>query len=108
VDGILSNSNQPPIIILQADHGPGANTNLFDFQDTCHLERSAILNAYFFPDQGYELLDQGISPVNSFRVILNQFFGTNLALLDNFTYYSYWDDPFHFIDVTDSLNGPCK
>lgn len=30
-----------------------------------------IQNNYYFPDLDYRLLNQNISPVNSFRIILN-------------------------------------
>jgi hypothetical protein len=38
-------------------------------------------SAYYFPDNKYENLYNGISPVNSFRVILNKHFQTNITLL---------------------------
>jgi hypothetical protein len=42
-----------------------------------------IMNAYYLPDGGSELLYDSISPVNSFRVILNRYFGMNMDLLDD-------------------------
>ena len=38
----------------------------------------SILNAYYFPGGRYEGLYEAISPVNSFRVVLNTFFGAKL------------------------------
>jgi len=48
----------------------------------------AILNAYYFPDNDYSLLYPEISPVNSFRVILNKYFKTGLSLLKDDAYNS--------------------
>jgi hypothetical protein len=73
VDHLIRESSVPPVIILQGDHGvprlPGWN-------DT-------ILNAYYLPGNGDSQLYQGISPVNSFRVIFDQFFGGQLPLLSD-------------------------
>jgi hypothetical protein len=108
VDEILKNSATLPIIIIQGDHGPGAYTNLFLIEKSCLRERGSILNAYFFPDQNYTALPQDITPVNTFRIILNQFFGADLPLLKNRIYFSYWDDPYNFVDVTDRLDEACQ
>jgi len=101
VDGILARSTTPPIIILQGDHGPGAYLHWGSLEQTVPAERFGILNAYYFPDQNYASLYPSISPVNSFRVVLNQFFETDYALLPDLHYYSYWSFPFDFIEVTD-------
>jgi hypothetical protein len=101
VDAILSNSETPPIIILQGDHGPGAYLHWGSLENTLPAERFGILNAYYFPDQDYERLYPSISPVNSFRVVLNQFFDQDYEMLDDRHYYSSWSFPFDFIEVTD-------
>jgi len=107
INGILENSSNPPIIILQSDHGPGAYYNSNSAQDTCTKERAGILNAYYFPDNDYETLYESISPVNSFRVIFNTLFETNYMLLDDNTYYSTLDFPYEFVDVTKSRSESC-
>jgi hypothetical protein len=101
LDAILAHSDVPPIIILQGDHGPGAHMHYGSFEKTLPAERFGILNAYYFPDQDYAGLYPSISPVNSFRVVLNQFFGQDYALLPDRHYYSPWGYPFDFTEVTD-------
>ncbi len=101
IDVILSRSETPPIIILQGDHGPGAYLHWGSLEDTLPAERFGILNAYYFPDNDYSRLYPGISPVNSFRVVLNQFFDGEYALLPDRHYYSSWSFPFDFVEVTD-------
>jgi len=108
VDAILQNSPHPPVIIIQGDHGPGAFTNLFAIENTCNRERGSILNAYYFPDQNYAAIPSDITPVNTFRVILNEYFGADLPMLENRVYFSFWDDPYNFVDVTDQMDEPCK
>lgn len=101
VNTILTESETPPIIIIQGDHGPGAYLHWGSLEKTIPAERFGILNAYYFPDQVYARLYPSISPVNSFRVLLNQFFGAGYALLPDRHYYSSWSFPFDFIEVKD-------
>jgi hypothetical protein len=63
-------------------------------------ECMAILNAYLVPPQTKAKLYPGISPVNSFRVILDSLYGGNFPLLPDRSYYATWDEPTKFTDVT--------
>ena len=77
VDELLLKSDIEPIIILQADHGSRGDAGReFD-----------ILNAYFLPENGKHLLYETITPVNSFRIILNLYFDTNYDLLEDKSYF---------------------
>lgn len=99
---LFERSETEPIIIIQGDHGPKGfsdeNSETGDF-----TENFAILNAYYFPDQDYTGLYPSISPVNSFRVVLNKFIGTDFPLLEDESYYSDVAQPFEFISVTDQV-----
>ena len=75
IDQILLRSQVPPILILQSDHGSGLRLNMQSKEKTDLRERMGILNAYYFPNRDYRGLYQEITPVNSFRVVLNTFFG---------------------------------
>lgn len=88
VDAILARSSRPPVIIIQGDHGPGSSFNWSSPEQACLWERAGILNAYYLPGDGAQALYPGISPVNSFRVILNAYFEAGLSLLPDETYFT--------------------
>ena len=94
VKNIIANSKNPPIIIIQGDHG---------YENAPVENRMLILNAYYLPDGGDKLLYPSITPVNSFRVVFNYYFGTNLPLLDNISYFSLYDASFKFIVVPNQM-----
>jgi hypothetical protein len=100
IDRILATSPEPPIIIVQSDHGSELYLDRRSIDNSDVTERMTILNAYYFPDGRYDELYQTISPVNSFRVVLNTFFGAGLELLPDKSYFSTWPDPYNFVDVT--------
>jgi hypothetical protein len=83
VDAILSKSEPPPVIIIQGDHGP-----LPDIAFSGD-EKMPILNAYYLPGtEAQKNLYPSITPVNTFRVILNSYFDQNLPLLNDVSYYA--------------------
>jgi hypothetical protein len=107
VDQILAASPEPPIIIVQSDHGSELYLDRDSAGHTDVTERMRILNAFYFPGGRYEALYQTISPVNSFRAVLNTFFGASLEFLPDRSYFSTWPEPYNFIDVTAAVQaGP--
>jgi hypothetical protein len=80
VDAILKDAPQPPIIIIQGDHGFRGSANGRQ-QVPVGDEWTRILNAYHLPGNAREKLYPAISPVNSFRLIFNHYFGTSFSLL---------------------------
>jgi len=76
IDSILSRSENPPIILLFGDHGPRSMTQWENPDSTYMKECLTNLNAYHLPKtRQSSLLYSQISPVNTFRVIFNQYFG---------------------------------
>lgn len=100
LDAILAKYREPPIIILQADHGPGARLNTRSLADSDPRERMAIFNTYLLPFEGNSDLYSDISPVNTFRIILRRYFGIDIGLLEDRSYFSTWTRSLEFIDVT--------
>lgn len=100
IEKIMSSSRQPPVVILQADHGPGSMLDWEKPGRTSFSERMSILNAYYLPDNADEKLYPEISPVNTFRIVCNHCFGANYRLLKDESYFSTWTRPYKFIKVT--------
>ena len=105
VDQIISRSEQPPVIILQGDHGPSSllDDKLSNPDPENLRERMRIFNAYFFPNVDDGTLYNEITPVNTFRVLLNQYFDANFELAGDISYFSTWEEPYTFIDVTETV-----
>ena len=78
---IIENSPNPPIIVLESDHGPTAYGG---FQN-----RMGNFMAYYFPDKdAASLAYPSITPVNTFRLVFNTYFGGEYPLLNDVSYYS--------------------
>jgi len=106
LDQILAQSPDPPIIIVQADHGPAAELDSsWSVEESFVPERMSILNVYYFPDRDYEALYESITPVNTFRVIFNEFFGTDYELLEDRSFFSSWSSPYLFTDITEEVSA---
>lgn len=105
IDAILDAARVEPIIIVQGDHGPGSFLCHHRLDQTYLVDRMSILNAYHLPAAGETPLYESITPVNSFRVVLNRHFGLDLPLLEDRSYFSERDRPYAFIDVTDEIGS---
>jgi hypothetical protein len=89
---------QEPIIALEADEGPWPDRFIADQHGFPWLEarpdeiqeKFGILNALHLPgvDPASVGFTDDVSPVNTFRIIFNAAFGTDLPLLENTTYLS--------------------
>ncbi len=101
IDYILEHSAEPPVIILQADHGPGIGPGWRLPDGETLWQRLAILNAYYLPYGCDRHLYPTITPVNSFRVVLSCYFGLDYPLLEDKSFFSYWprDYAYVFIEV---------
>lgn len=106
IDKLLSYSEIPPIIILQADEGPYPERsfdNKWKQATKAELrEKMGILNAYYLPDVDQSVLYPSITPVNSFRLIFNLYFDTHFELLSDES-YAFIDKNhiYSFFNVTD-------
>jgi len=66
-------------------------------------ERMGILNAYRFPGAGSKSLYPSITPVNSFRLVFDTYFGTSLGLRPDKALFSLYEQPYRVWDVTWSV-----
>ena len=82
VENIIKKSDVPPVIIIMGDHGPSG-------RDVTPAMRMANLNAYYVNDSAKKDLYESITPVNSFRIVFNNYFGTELPLLEDISYHAY-------------------
>jgi hypothetical protein len=109
IRGILAKSATPPVILIQSDHGSGMMLDWDSLENTCLWERSSNLNALFMPppwrkDDFYS----SITSINSFRVIFTNLFHADYPLLEDKTYYSTWNMPYHFTEVSTQWTESCR
>jgi hypothetical protein len=90
---LLSESSQPPVIVLQGDHAPWLQTGSDQFK---------ILNAYYLPGHN-NLLYPTISPVNTFRLIFDAYLGAGYPLLRDISY----DSPIPYVFDLSPVPNPC-
>lgn len=95
IEKILADNHNSKIIIIQADEGPYIEA---DPQSKNQLSpkniaiRTGILNAIYSPGQDKKFLYQNITPVNTFRLIFNEYFGTNFKKLEDKTFFVFPDE----------------
>lgn len=95
------------IVILQSDHG-SACTDWHD-AERYTLERMRILNAYRVPEHMRGALYQTITPVNTFRVVLNDLFSADLSLQEDQSFIGIPPgDWYKFENVTKLLKNSWK
>lgn len=112
MDRLLARPDEEdPVVILQSDEGPHPLPyeydrfwNWFGATDAQLLEKFRLLNAYHLPGVEAEGLSPTISPVNSFRVVLNEYFGQEMELLPDRS-FTFRDEAhlYRFREVTDRL-----
>ena len=84
VSTLQKESKRPRIIIVQSDHG----YRNFNKQD--NLPRDVELkniSAFYFPGRQYSVLNDSITNVNTFRVVMSEYFNYKLPLLKDTSFY---------------------
>jgi len=107
LEKIIERSQEKPLIVLQADHGPASILGHPHRWTRPHSsegikERLSILYAYYDP-KGNDLFGEKTTPVNTFRLIFDKYFGTEYGRLDDASYFSNYNNMYEFFEITDEL-----
>lgn len=101
-----------PVVILQADEGAfplGYSGTGYRWDHAAPNElmiKMNILNAYYWPNLDRTGLYEGVTPVNSFRLLFKRYFGAHVRLLPD--RIKVWEDGLHpcrFHDVTGKVSA---
>jgi hypothetical protein len=120
LDTRMKRPGPKPIIILQSDEGPwpqrfagdeitrlGADVTPADWLTATPselVEKMAILNALYFPDRDMSAIAETATPVNSFRMVLREYFNVPLEPLpDREIIFESAERLYRFHDVTERL-----
>jgi len=109
VDGILAREARPPVIVFMSDHGPDSlEVTLADWSDPSPeflMERLRNFEAVHLPPEAdRSLLYETMTPVNVLRVVLDAEFGTSLGRLEDRSWFSTYERPFDWRDVTEQVD----
>jgi hypothetical protein len=106
IDMLIESSDPEPIIIIQGDHGATIN---YQDQGINESNRLGILNTYYLPakpnargDQAGNFNDHlypSITPVNTFRLVFDQYFNGDYGLLEDNSIIGR-QSPFTTLDCT--------
>ena len=90
ITAILDSSSVPPVIVIEGDHG---------WADRNPEDKLSNFNAIHLPFGGKARLYPTLTPVNTFRIVLDEYFGGDFPLLEDVSYYSTEGDMFQFTVV---------
>jgi hypothetical protein len=101
IDTLIADSPQPPVIIIQSDHGPARLHVLAAAAERSdgpreHWERLGILSAYLMPPQCAGAAYEGMTPVNTFRSVFKACFGIPFDMLPDTSHWSLAEDDFGY------------
>lgn len=95
IDHLIARSASPPVIILQSDEGPAEEEKPSleirkypkKYREIINWRvRCEILNAFYWPGVGHNNFYETMTPVNTFRLFFNLYFGTKYPLLEDKTF----------------------
>ena len=107
IEAIMAESEIPSIIIIQSDHGSRDTVDesvldVHDYSDEYLQRRLRNFSAYYLPLDD-NMLYNTITPVNTFRVIFNTYFGTDYKILPDKSFITLPGEHYDVIDVTDRV-----
>ena len=105
IDLIIKEKSRTSIIILQSDHGQRIGVDWEKPTDDMIIQSLNNFNAYYLPDVEKDLIYDGMTPVNTFRIIFNAYFNQNFEILEDRHFWVNSDrEPYNFLEVTDIID----
>jgi hypothetical protein len=101
VTRLIRDSDVPPIILLQGDHGSGLRgfkhaQAVGEVAPLAARERLGAFGAYYLPDGGAAAFGDSVTVVNVLGHVLRRYFGARLPRQPDVQYLSIEDAPFQF------------
>jgi len=97
---ILKRAHDSSVIIIQgatgAESGPDEGSPNHKFAEN----NMTIYEAFYIPHPIQKRLYPSITPVNTFRFVLDGIFKTDLGLLEDRIYYAHPKSPFEFTEIS--------
>ena len=93
-----------PVIVIQSDEGPYTGLvpeNATKVSIKKLKQKMFVMNAFYLPGVPKPPLYPSFSSVNTFRVIFNQYFGTDYPLLPDRSFVFIYRNLYKFLDVTE-------
>ena len=97
ITAILDSSSVPPVIVIEGDHG---------WADRNHEDKLSNFNAIHLPFGGKAKLYPTLTPVNTFRIVLDEYFGGDFPLLKDVSYYSTEAALFQLTEIPNTWPRP--
>jgi hypothetical protein len=113
VTTLLRRSPEPPVILLQGDHG----SNLLRYSSAQSAsavspaqarERFGAFGAYYLPAGGGRLFADTVTVVNVFRKVLNYYFDAGIPPAPDELYMSLEHTPYNFVQVDPATLKPAE
>jgi hypothetical protein len=100
---IIARSGQRrSVIYVQGDHGPASKLDQVPAPEA-YIERFGILLGLRVSWQEPTDLYDHVTPVNAMRLLVNRTLGTAIPFVEDRSYYSRFDQPATFVDVTKTV-----
>jgi hypothetical protein len=113
IDDLLAGpAETDPILVIQSDEGPHppaleADEDAYEWPDATDADlggKFRILDALYLPGEGSDAELGSFTPVNTFRIIFDRYFGADLALLpDRSWIFQDSTHPYRMTEITDRL-----